>query len=236
MTKILVTVLAFNEGKKLQQLLTRFPDDAGYDTLFIDDGSTDGTSEFLDQSRSIVIHHESNLGVGAGIRTALEYARAKGYELIVIMAANGKMLPEEIPRLTEPLVQNEADYIQGSRNLSGGDSPNLPLFRRVMIKLFTLAVNIATRTRGTDITCGFRAYRIDIFDNPQIDINQEWLGRYEMEYYIHYKVIKLGYRLKEVPVSMVYPAEGKNYTKIKPFSGWWSMIRPWVYLVLGIKK
>ena len=57
-----------------------------------------------------------------------------------------------------------------------------------------------------------------------------------MEYYLHYKVIKGGYRLIEVPVSMVYPESGQDYSKIKPFVGWWSMIRPWVFLSLGIKK
>jgi dolichol-phosphate mannosyltransferase len=75
-----------------------------------------------------------------------------------------------------------------------------------------------------------------LFDDPAIDIDQVWLGRYEMEYYIHYKVLKLGYRLVEAPVSMVYPAERKNYSKIKPFVGWWSMIRPWIFLILKLRK
>jgi dolichol-phosphate mannosyltransferase len=146
------------------------------------------------------------------------------------------MLPEEIPRLLGPLERDEVDYVQGSRYLEGGQAPNLPLFRRIMIRLFTCVVNLATGSRGTDITCGFRAYGTGILDHPEIDIRQGWLRRYEMEYYLHYKVLKLGYRVKEVPVSMVYPADGKNYSKIKPFVGWWSMIRPWVFLLLRLKK
>jgi len=234
--RVVVAVLAFNEREKLKRLLQRFPESPDYDLVFVDDGSTDGTGDFLDAQGYGVINHGENLGVGAGIRSVVDWAKPQGYEFVVIMAANGKMLPEEIPRLTQPLLAGEADYIQGSRNLEGGESPNLPLFRRVMIKLFTLFVNLAIGVRGTDITCGFRAYRLDIMDHPQVDITQEWLGRYEMEYYIHYKVVKLGYRLKEVPVSMVYPEEGKNYSKIKPFTGWWSMIRPWVFLILRIKR
>lgn len=233
--RILVAVMAYNEGERLRELTGRFPDQADYEVLFVDDGSDDGTWQFLEKTSFASIRHETNLGVGAGIRDAIAYGREHGFELIVIMAANGKMLPEEIPRLVAPLINNEADYVQGSRYLDGGRSPNLPLFRRVMIKLFTAAVNLATGWRGTDITCGFRAYRLDILEQPDLDLSQAWLGRYEMEYYLHYKVLKHGLRIVEVPVSMVYPAEG-SYSKIKPFSGWWSMIRPWVFLTLRIKK
>ena len=156
--------------------------------------------------------------------------------VMVIMAGNGKMLPEEIPRLLKPIESGQADYVQGSRYMSGGESKNLPAFRNIAIKLFTVITNIALGFNGTDITCGFRAYKTTIFDNPRLNIDQDWLGRYEMEYYIHYLTIKSGYKVTEVAVSMVYPSEKKNYSKIKPFTGWWSMIRPWVYLILRVKK
>jgi len=229
-------VLTFNEGDKLKSLVQRFPHERNYQLLFIDDGSTDGAAAFLEGSGHELIRHETNLGVGAGIRDGIKYGRERGFDIIVIMAGNGKMLPEEIGRLVEPIIHDRADYVQGSRYLEGGRSPNLPLFRRLAIRLFTAMVNLAVGFRGTDITCGFRAYRLDIFDRPELGIDQAWLGRYEMEYYIHYKVLKLGYRVVEVPVSMVYPPEKKNYSKIKPFVGWWSMIRPWVFLILRIKK
>ena len=233
--RVLVAVMAFNEGEKLRELAGRFPGGVDYQVLIVDDGSDDGTWQFLQQTKFASIRHDSNLGVGVGIRDAITYGRENGFDLIVIMAANGKMLPEEIPRLVAPIVNGEADYVQGSRYLEGGKSPNLPLFRRVMIKLFTMMVNLATGWRGTDITCGFRAYRLDILEQPDIDLTQDWLGRYEMEYYIHYKVLRHGLRIVEVPVSMVYPTEG-TYSKIKPFSGWWSMIRPWIFLTLRLKK
>ncbi len=234
--EVLVTILTFNEGEKLKALVGRFPKAEDYKLLFVDDGSTDGTGAFLRESGHEVICHEINLGVGAGIRNSVKYGRQHGFDIIVIMAGNGKMLPEEIPRLVNPIRGDKADYVQGSRYLEGGRSPNLPLFRRLTIRLFTAIVNLAVGFKGTDITCGFRAYRLDLFDHPEIDIDQAWLGRYEMEYYIHYKVLKLGFRVMEAPVTMVYPLSGKNYSKIKPFVGWWSMIRPWVFLILRLKK
>ena len=233
---VLVTVLTYNEGEKLKALTECFSTAHDYKLLFIDDGSTDDTGKFLSSTGHEIIFHERNLGVGAGIRNAVRWGREREFDIIVIMAGNGKMKPNEIPRLLKPILDGKADYVQGSRYLEGGCSPNLPLFRKITIRLFTAFVNFATGFRGTDITCGFRAYRLNLFDNPEINIDQDWLNEYEMEYYIHYKVLNLGYKVVEAPVSMIYPAEKVNYSKIKPFVGWWSMIRPWVFLLLRIKK
>ena len=234
--RILVTVLTYNEGEKLRSLVNSFDPDRSFDLLFIDDGSTDASADFLRDEGYTVIRHEANVGVGAGIREALAYCSANAYEIIVIMAGNGKMRPEEIERLIEPITSGRADYVQGSRYLEGGASPNLPFLRGLAIRAFTLTASVLLRRRQTDVTCGFRAYRVSLTDDPGIDLAQDWLGRYEMEYYLHYKAVRLGYRVAEVPVSMVYPESGRDYSKIRPFVGWWSIIRPWIFLTLGIKK
>ena len=233
---ILVAVVTFNEGEKLKQLFTLFPADPYYDIIVVNDGSTDGTSSLNFDSARAVLTHETNRGVGAAIRTAIKYGLKEGYRHIVIMAGNGKMLPDEIPRLVEPLLSDKADYVQGSRYLKGGESPNLPAFRRVAIRILTTIINLLTQSRGTDITCGFRAYRLTLAEYPDVNLDQAWLDRYEMEYYLHYKAIKSGLRIVEVPVTMLYPESGRNYSKIRPFIDWWSMLRPWLYLVLGIRR
>lgn len=233
---LLVALFSYDEGEKLKRLVKRFPEERQYDILFVDDGSTDGSYEFLQAQGFELIRHNVNIGIGYGIREAINYGRKNGYRIIVIMAANGKMLPEEIGRMVEPLISGGFDYVQGSRYLGGGSAPNLPLFRRVTIRLFTLIVNLFTGSKISDVTCGFRAYRLSLFDDSRFNLNQRWLDRYEMEYYIHYHALRGRYRVTEVPVSMVYPEEKKNYSKIKPITGWWSMIRPWLFLYLKIKK
>ncbi|UCD16652.1 MAG: glycosyltransferase family 2 protein [Candidatus Zixiibacteriota bacterium] len=235
-TGTLVAVFSYNEGDKLRKLVAQFPDHREYDILFVDDGSTDGSYEFLQSRGFHLIRHQCNRGIGRGIRDAVHYGRKEGYEIIVVMAANGKMLPAEIPQLVAPIISGEFDYVQGSRYLKGGSSPNLPLFRKVMIRILTGIINLLSGYRGTDVTCGFRAYRLSLFDDPRFEIDQAWLEQYEMEYYIHHHVIKGGYRITEVPVSMVYPRTKKNYSKIRPCIGWWSMIRPWLFLFLKIRK
>ncbi|MFM8572258.1 MAG: hypothetical protein ACKOAU_11730, partial [Pirellula sp.] len=85
-------------------------------------------------------------------------------------------------------------------------------------------------------TNGFRAIRLSCFDDNRIDINQDWLNKYELEPYLYFKFIKLGYKVLEVPVSKIYPAKELGYTKMRPIIGWWSILRPIFLLGLGIKK
>jgi glycosyltransferase involved in cell wall biosynthesis len=100
-------------------------------------------------------------------------------------------------------------------------------------------VGAAIRTglrNSTDVTNGFRAYRLALLDDPRIDLSQAWLDRYELEYYLHYKVLSLGYRYAEVPVSKRYPADGLPTSKIRLSRDYWSLLRPLVLLTLHVRK
>ena len=88
----------------------------------------------------------------------------------------------------------------------------------------------------TESTNGFRAFRVAILQDARINWRQPWLDKYELEPYLLYKAIKLGYRHRETPVTKIYPPHAQGYTKMKPITGWWSILRPIVYLGLGIKK
>jgi dolichol-phosphate mannosyltransferase len=85
------------------------------------------------------------------------------------------------------------------------------------------------------VTNGFRAYKVSLFDDPKINIWQAWLSTYELEYYIHFWVLRLKYKFAEVPVSKIYPSK-KKYSKIRPFLDWWPIIKPLFYLLLRIRK
>lgn len=236
--RYLCAVFVYNEGEKLRKTLEQIPAANGrdYDVVVMNDGSTDHPERILADYDFHVLNHGSNRGAGAAVRTALHYAMDEGYDAVALIAGNAKMRPSEVPALLKPIREDGVDYVQGSRYLAGGRSENLPLFRRIMIPLFTRIVRLLTGHRGTDVTCGMRAYRLDIIRHPAVDIDQSWLEKYEMEYYIHYNAIKRGFKLAEVPVSMLYPPDMKNYSKIRALTGWWSMIRPWVFLTLGLRK
>lgn len=234
--RTLVSLFVYNEGARLERTLARFPNEAPYDVLIVDDGSTDGATDAV-PDRFILLKNERNLGLGYSIKRAFRYALEHGYDVIVIMAGNGKDDPNEIPRLLAPIERDEYDFVQGSRFLPGGGFSNMPGYRVIATKyVHPLVFSALARKRVGETTNGFRAFKTSILRDPRIDWDQEWLDLYELEQYVHFKVCRLGYRRTEVPVSKSYPPKGQPYTKVKAFTGWWSMLKPVVYLGLGIKK
>ena len=88
----------------------------------------------------------------------------------------------------------------------------------------------------TDSTNGFRAFAASLLQDKRINLWQDWLDDYAMEIYFYYQAILLGHMAKEVPVTKIYPPRALGYTKIAPVTGWWSMLRPILFLALGLKK
>jgi dolichol-phosphate mannosyltransferase len=206
--------------------------------VVVDDGSTDGTTEALHRASWVkLVRHEQRRGWGAAIRSGYRYALANRFDVLAIMAGNGKDDPGEVPRLLEPILNNQADYVQGSRFLEGGFSKGLPWHRRAAINMLTWVFQLFLFRRFSDCTNGFRAYRTSLLQDPRLDWDQAWLGNdYELEIYMHYKTTALGYRVVEVPVSKVYQrAKDGTYSKAR-LANWFTGLKPLFYLRFGLKK
>jgi dolichol-phosphate mannosyltransferase len=235
--RVLAAPIAFNEEAKIGSVLARFRGNEVDEIIVVDDGSTDRTAEVARSHGAKVIRRPARGGAGAAIRTAIEYARENGFDVLVIMAGNDKDRADEIPRLLQPILEEGYDFVQGSRYMPGGDYGNMPLYRRIATQfVHPLLFSLLVRRRLTDSTNGFRAFRLSILNDPNINLNQDWLDRYELEPYLLYKAISLGYKFKEVPVTKIYPAKQLGYTKMKPITGWWSILRPILLLGLRLKK
>lgn len=236
--KNLVIIVNYNQKVEIENYLLQVLKDFNKENIIVvDDGSTDGSNRVAVDLGFRVIQHEKNLGIGAAIRSGLKLAMKENFEGVLISSSNGKMVPSQFSKILQILDQGEYSYIQGSRFMEGGESLNLPLFRRISIPFLSLFWSLLLGAKMTDITCGLRAYKVNLLKDPRIKLDQEWLNRYELEYYLHIKFLReLKVRMLEVPVAIRYShLEPGRKSKIKPISGWWSMARPFVFLFLRIK-
>src|SRR5437773_2016420 len=174
-------------------------------------------------------------GVGAALRAGYRYGVAHGYDVVVVMAGNDKDSPEEIPLLLDPIAEDRADFVQGSRFLKRDAAFGpMPVYRQIATRLHPLIFSLVARRWVTESTNGFRAVRTRILADPRLDLSQTWLRQYELEPYLYLRSIQLGYRTVEVPVTKIYPPKRVGQTKMKPIAGWWSILRPLVYVGLGL--
>jgi dolichol-phosphate mannosyltransferase len=205
--------------------------------LIVDDGSTDGSQDIARSLGATVIELGTTNGVGAAIRTGYRYALDNGFDVAVVVAGNNKDAPEEIPLLLDPIAEGWADLVQGSRWLSdSNDYGEMPLYRKLATRLHPFIFGLISSARLTDTTNGFRAARATMLADPDLSLDQTWLDEYELEVYLLYKSAKLGYRVTEVGVTKRYPPKQLGQTKMKPITGWWSILRPLILLGFRIKK
>lgn len=233
----------FREVGKIGRVIQRFQGETiDQICLVLDDPSPTILKE-IDEAKAIVdvpvaiIENSSRRGVGHAIREGYDYALSQGFDVIVVMAGNGKDDPREISRLTRPLTEEGFEYVQGSRFLPGGKGEKTPFLRGVFTRLFPFAWTLLTGVRCTEVTNGFRAYRADVLRDPRINVQQEWLEGYELEYYLHYKVLTLGYKFTERPVSKSYSHTSKRgYSHISPLKDWRQIVTPVVLLRIGARR
>ena len=234
---ILAMAPVLNEEAKIGEVVRRTPRDIVDEMLVIDDGCTDRSPEVARGLGATVLPLGRTVGVGAALRAGYQYAIDKGYDVAVVMAGNNKDSPEEIPLLLDPIADGRADFVQGSRFLKAdANFGPMPLYRKLATRVHPLLFSLAARHRVTESTNGFRAVRTTVLKDPRIHLQQSWLDEYELEPYLMFKSIRLGYGFAEVPVTKIYPPKKLGQTKMKPITGWWSILRPLVYLGLGLKE
>ncbi len=194
---VVVVIAALDEQDGIGSVLEGIPAEAcgcRVDTLVVDDGSTDRTSEVSRGHGVHVARLERNCGHGIALRVGYQLAREHGAEYIVTLDADGQWDPHELPRVLEPLVAGEADFIIGSRVLGATETEDS--FRQAGVHVFAALVRLLTGVKVTDTSSGYRAMKAEITGK----VRQEQVQYQTSELLIG--AIFQGYRIAERPIVM----------------------------------
>jgi glycosyltransferase involved in cell wall biosynthesis len=168
----------------------------------VDDGSTDGTDAAALAEGAPVVKHVVNRGQGDALRTGFKIAILEGADIAINLDADGQYKPEEMELLMQPILDDEADYVHGSRFL--GYYEEAGSVRHVGVVFFSKLMSILTRTKITDCTNGFRAIRGSMLH--KLDLREESFSANELIL----EGLRNKLRFKEVPVTMLRRAEGET--------------------------
>ncbi len=203
--RIAILIPAYNEADNVGQVLDRLPAEVcgvGTAVLVVDDGSRDGTDRIARAHGAAVARHVVNRGGGAALRTGYRLLSDSEAKIVVTIDADGQHLPEEMPRLVQPVLDGEVALAHGSRVL--GEAERNTRSRELGIVFFNRLVSFITRTHVTDCSNGYRAVLADVL--PTLVLRQEQF--HTSEFMI--EAIKRGIPAKEVPVTVVSRLSGHS--------------------------
>lgn len=232
-----VVIPVINEGERIRTELTEMaPVARAFDVIIADGGSRDGsvTPDFLDtvHVRTLLVKRGPGR-YGAQLRIAVAYAMRQGYEGVVLIDGNNKDNWEAIPDFVRELREGY-DHVQGSRFVPGGRAINTPPSRYWGVKLIHAPlISLAAGFRYTDTTNGFRGYSRTFLLDDRVQPFRAAFTSYEIHYYLAIRAARLGFRVKEVPVTRRYPATGPIPTTIGPILGNLHMMKTLIDACLG---
>ena len=220
--KLSVVIPVYNERETIPKILEKVKGvPITKEIIIVDDGSSDGTREYLQALKEDgirVLFHEKNRGKGAALRTGFKEVTG---DIVVIQDADMEYDPGEYPRLLEPILDGRADVVYGSRFL-GGPHRVLFFWHYAGNRILTLFSNMLTNLNLTDMETCYKVFRADVIRG--LDLSSD---RFTIEPEITVKVARGGYRIYETPIS--YSGrdykEGKKITWKDAFPALWAILK-----------
>lgn len=202
---IVVVLPAHNERENVGAVIDAMPEKIeGHRVLpvVIDDGSSDGTARVARAHGAFVCRLPIRRGGGLALRVGYEVGLGLNAAVVVSMDADGQHVPEEMPSLVRPILDGEADMVNGSRVL--GEFQRESAIRHWGVHLFSWLVTIMTGSRITDISNGYRATKTEVLRHLRLDQDQFWTSELLIEGMRH------RLRILEVPITIRARAGGES--------------------------
>ena len=205
--KIIAGIPAFNEEKNIASIITKLNKIAD-SVVICDDGSTDLTSDIAKKMGAIMINHEKNLGYGGAIRSIFLKAKEIDGDILVTFDADGQHRIEDIKNVIEPIINQKADLVIGSRFLDENEK-EVPQYRKVGIKVITKITNASINEQLTDSQSGFRAYSKKVVN----ELNPTELGM-GISTEILIKASSKNFKILEVPIKILYSGDTSTHNPV----------------------
>ena len=204
--KITIGIPAYNEEKNIAPIITKLKKIT--DSIIVcDDGSSDMTSEISKNLGAVVISHKKNMGYGAAINSIFQKSKELNVDLLVTFDADGQHRVEDIQKVIEPIKNNVADLVIGSRFLD--KKSDVPNYRKIGIKVITQVTNASIKKKLTDSQSGFRAYNGQVLS--QIFPSDVGMG---ISTEILIKSSSKGLRIMEVPITILYSGNTSTHNPV----------------------
>ena len=204
--KITIGLPAYNEEKNIASVITKLKKIT--DSIIVcDDGSSDMTSEISKNLGAVVISHKKNMGYGAALRTIFQKSVELDSDILVTFDADGQHRVEDINKILQPLENNEADVVIGSRFLD--NESKIPNYRKIGIKVITKVTNASLKKKLTDSQSGFRAYNKQAL--TQISPSEMGMG---ISTEILIKASNKGLRIVEIPITILYHDDASTHNPV----------------------
>ena len=193
---------AFNESERIREIINEIKNKSD-DIIVCNDGSTDSTGIIAEKMGAIVINHEKNLGYGSAIKSIFLKAKEIEADILITFDADGQHRIQDIDKVIQPILDNNADIVIGSRFLE--NDVEMPKYRKFGVKTITRLTNISSEIKLSDSQSGFRAYNKKTLS--EIFPTENGMG---ISTEIIIKANRKKLRIKEVAIKILY--EGKTST------------------------
>jgi len=201
----LTALPVYNEARYVDRVLDQVRQFSP-EILVVDDGSQDDTPRLLAARRDVhIVRHPCNLGYGAALRSAFQYAIRHQYDRLVTIDCDGQHEPQRIPRFAAAC--HGVDIVSGSRYLrhfSGDSRP--PAQRQWINQHLTAELNHHLGLQLTDAFCGFKAYRVDAL--RKLTLTEDGYGM-PLELWVQAAYGKL--KIVERPVPLIYLDDTRSF-------------------------
>lgn len=210
----IVIIPTYKEKENIEKIILKVLSLSGdFHVLIVDDGSPDGTADIVKSlqkkqpERVHLIERSGKLGLGTAYITGFKWALQKGYTYIFEMDADFSHNPDDLLRLHQACV-NGADVAVGSRYVRGGKVVNWPWDRIFISKGGAMYTQVITWMPVKDPTAGFICYKSDVLRAIPLD-EVKFIG-YAFQIEMKYRAWKLGFKIKEVPITFIDRTEGQS--------------------------